>query len=182
MEGPFNSQIHVCRDASHFERPCRSIGLHGDFFPERHELSRLHPQRVERRKSYRRRHGCVPRLVGRMTRIVGVCDHEVLLVMSPVMQATGWRIVDFWVQLHLMLTFAYSGEPHPTHCSTEFTTAGLWTSLKCRMRQGYPSLCWYRQKCGLCSLGVWLYLLLCLTWPALLTRRIKSLARVTGPR
>ena len=22
-----------------------------------------------------------------------VCDHEVLLVMSPVMQATGWRIV-----------------------------------------------------------------------------------------
>ena len=62
-----------------------------------------------------------------------MCDHEVLLVMSPVMQPTGWRIVDTWVQLHLMLTFAYSGEPHPTHCSTEFTTAGLWTSLKCRV-------------------------------------------------
>ena len=48
-----------------------------------------------------------------------VCNHEVPLVMSPVMQATGWQIVDTWVQLHLMLTFAYSGEPLPTHCSTE---------------------------------------------------------------
>ena len=27
-----------------------------------------------------------------------------------------------WVWLHLMLTFAYSGEPLPTHCSTKFTT------------------------------------------------------------
>ena len=61
MEGPFNSQIHVCRDASRFERPRRSIRFHGHFFPERHELSGLHPQRVERRKSYRRQHGRVPR-------------------------------------------------------------------------------------------------------------------------
>ena len=51
-----------------------------------------------------------------------VCDHEVLLVMSPVLQVTGWRIVHTWVQLHLMLTFAYSGGPLPTHCSTKFTT------------------------------------------------------------
>ena len=45
-----------------------------------------------------------------------VCDHEVPLVMSPVMQAIGWRIVHIWVWLHLMLTFAYSGEPLPTRC------------------------------------------------------------------
>ena len=55
--------------------------------------------------------------------IVGVCDHEVLLVMSPVMQPTGWRIVDTWVQLHLMWTFTYSGEPTPIHCSTSGTGA-----------------------------------------------------------
>ena len=47
---------------------------------------------------------------------------KVPLVMSPVMQATGWQIVHTWVWLHLMLTFAYSGEPLPTHCSTKFTT------------------------------------------------------------
>ena len=50
-----------------------------------------------------------------------VCDHEVPLVTSPVMQATRRRIVDMWVWLHLMLTFACSGEPLPTHCSTKFT-------------------------------------------------------------
>ena len=42
--------------------------------------------------------------------------------MSPVIQATGRRIVHNWVWLHLMLTFACSGQPLPTHCSTEFTT------------------------------------------------------------
>ena len=36
-----------------------------------------------------------------------VCNHEVPLVMSPVMQATGWQIVQIWVWLHLMLTSAY---------------------------------------------------------------------------
>ena len=49
--------------------------------------------------------------------------------MSPVMQAMGWRIVHIWVWLHLMLTFAYSGVPLPTRCSTKFTTAGLWASM-----------------------------------------------------
>ena len=42
--------------------------------------------------------------------------------MSPVIQATGRRIVHNWVWLHLMLTSAYSGQPLPTHCSTKFTT------------------------------------------------------------
>ena len=51
-----------------------------------------------------------------------VCDHEVPLVMSPVMQATAWRIVHTWVWLHLTFTFAYSGEPLPTHSGTKFTT------------------------------------------------------------
>ena len=51
-----------------------------------------------------------------------VCKHEVPLVMSPVMQATEWQIVHIWVWLHLMLPFAYSGEPLPTHSSTKFTT------------------------------------------------------------
>ena len=114
VEGPFNSQIHVCRDASLFQRPRRSIRLHGHFFPKRHEPRGLHPQRVIRRMSCRQRHGCVPRAgwayeTKRTTRRWEWCDHEVLLVMSPVIQATGWRIVDTWVQLHLMLTFAYSG-------------------------------------------------------------------------
>ena len=36
-----------------------------------------------------------------------VCDHEVPLGMSPVIQATGRRIVHTWVWLHLMLTSAY---------------------------------------------------------------------------
>ena len=45
---------------------------------------------------------------------------KIPLGMSPVMQATGWQIVRNW--LHLMLTFAYSGEPLPAHCSTKFTT------------------------------------------------------------
>ena len=36
-----------------------------------------------------------------------VCDHEVPLVMSPVIQATGRRIVHNWLWLHLMLTSAY---------------------------------------------------------------------------
>ena len=40
-----------------------------------------------------------------------VCDHEVPLEMSPMMQATGQRIVHTWVWLHLLLTFTYSGEP-----------------------------------------------------------------------
>ena len=40
-----------------------------------------------------------------------VNDHEVPLVMSPVMQATGWQIVHTWVWFHLMFTFTYSGEP-----------------------------------------------------------------------
>ena len=64
-----------------------------------------------------------------------VCDHVVPLVMSPVMQATGWRIVHSWVWLHLMLTFAYSGEPLPTHCSTKFTTVfvALMVSASCGM-------------------------------------------------
>ena len=57
-----------------------------------------------------------------------VCDHEVPLAMSPVMQATEHTRV----QLHLMLTLACSGEPLPTHCSTEFTAAGLWRTLRCR--------------------------------------------------
>ena len=39
----------------------------------------------------------------------GVYDHEVPLVMSPVLQATGWRMVLTWVWLHLVLTFAYLG-------------------------------------------------------------------------
>ena len=43
VEGPCNSQIHVCRDASRLhpqrlERPCRAIRLHGHFCPKRHEL------------------------------------------------------------------------------------------------------------------------------------------------
>ena len=38
-----------------------------------------------------------------------VCDHEVPLGMSPVIQATGRRIVHTWVSLHVMLTFAYLG-------------------------------------------------------------------------
>ena len=40
-----------------------------------------------------------------------VYDHEVPLVISPVMQATGCQIVHTWVWFHLILTFAYSGEP-----------------------------------------------------------------------
>ena len=40
-----------------------------------------------------------------------VWDHEVPLVMSQVIQATGQRIVHTWVWLHLLLTFIYSGEP-----------------------------------------------------------------------
>ena len=36
-----------------------------------------------------------------------VCVHEVPLGMSPVIQATGRRIVHNWVWLHLMLTSAY---------------------------------------------------------------------------
>ena len=51
-----------------------------------------------------------------------VFNYEVPLVMCPVIQATGRRIVHTWVWLHLMLTFAYSGQPLPTHCSTQFTS------------------------------------------------------------
>ena len=51
-----------------------------------------------------------------------VLNYEVPLVMSEVIQATGRRILHKWVWLHLMLTFAYSGQPLPTHCSTKFTT------------------------------------------------------------
>ena len=67
-----------------------------------------------------------------------VCDHEVLLVISPVMQATGWRIVHTWVQLHLMLTFA--GGPLPTHCSTKFTTAVLWRTLRCQTPRAWQTI------------------------------------------
>ena len=42
-----------------------------------------------------------------------VCVLEVPLVMSPVIQATGWQIVHILVWPHLMLTFAYSEEPLP---------------------------------------------------------------------
>ena len=51
-----------------------------------------------------------------------VLNYEVPLVMSPVIQATGRRIVHIWVWLHLMLTSACSGEPLPTLGSTNFTT------------------------------------------------------------
>ena len=40
-----------------------------------------------------------------------VCNYEVPLVLCPAIQATGRRIVHIWVWLHLMLTFACSGEP-----------------------------------------------------------------------
>ena len=59
-----------------------------------------------------------------------VCDHEVLLVLSPMMQATGFGTVHTGVWLHLMFTFAYFEGPLPNHCSTKFTTAGLWTTLR----------------------------------------------------
>ena len=57
---------------------------------------------------------------GDLSMCIWLCDHEVPLEMSPVMQATGWQIVHNW--LHLMLTFVYSGEPLPTRCRTMFTT------------------------------------------------------------
>ena len=61
-----------------------------------------------------------------------VCNHKVPRVTSPMMQATGWRIVLIWVWLHSLLTSAYFGEPLPTHYSTKFATAGSWTSQRCR--------------------------------------------------
>ena len=57
---------------------------------------------------------------GYLSMCIWLCDHEVPLEMSPVMQATGWQIVHNW--LHLMLIFVYSGEPLPTRCRTKFTT------------------------------------------------------------
>ena len=56
---------------------------------------------------------------GDLSLCIWLCDHEVPLVMSPVMQATGLQIVYNW--LHLMLTFVYSGEPLPTRCTTKIT-------------------------------------------------------------
>ena len=88
-----------CRDISFQSVMNREVCVRKEFFAECRVVSR---------------HGCVPRAgwaydTSRTTRRWEWCDHEVLLVMSPVIQATGWRIVDTWVQLHLMLTFAYSG-------------------------------------------------------------------------
>ena len=65
-----------------------------------------------------------------------VCVLEVQLLMSPVLQATGWQNV----HTSMMITFAYSGEPLPTHCSTKFTAAGLWTSLRCRAPRAWQQL------------------------------------------
>ena len=61
-------------------------------------------------------------MAGDLSLCICLCDREVPLVMSPVIQATGWQIVHILVRPHLMLSFAYSGEPLPTHCSTKFTT------------------------------------------------------------
>ena len=61
-------------------------------------------------------------MAGDLSLCICLCDHELALVMSPVIQATGRRIVHNSVWLHLMLTFAYSGLPLATHCSTKFTT------------------------------------------------------------
>ena len=68
-----------------------------------------------------------------------VCVLELQLLMS-VMQAMGWRIVHIWVWLHEMYTFENSGEPLPIHCRTKFTTAGIWTSLKCRVSRAWQQL------------------------------------------
>ena len=59
-----------------------------------------------------------------------VWDHEVPLVMSQVIQATGRRILHTWlVWLHLMFTFTYSGEP--LFCSAfhgDFRLFATWRS------------------------------------------------------
>ena len=54
---------------------------------------------------------------------------KIQLLMSPVMQATGRRIVHTWVRLHvyeywlhLMFTFTYSGEPLQAYRISKFTT------------------------------------------------------------
>ena len=52
-----------------------------------------------------------------------LCDHEVPLVMSPVIQTTGWQIVHILVWPHLMLSFAYSGEPLPDHSMGIFASS-----------------------------------------------------------
>ena len=61
-------------------------------------------------------------MAGDLSLCICLCDREVPLVMSPVFQATGWQIVHILVWPHLLLSFAYSGDPLPTHCSTKFTT------------------------------------------------------------
>ena len=62
-------------------------------------------------------------MAGDLSLCICFCDHEVPLVMSPVIQATGWQIVHILVWPHLMLSFAFSGEPLPTH------SMGIFASL-----------------------------------------------------
>ena len=45
-------------------------------------------------------------MAGDLSLCICLCDHEVLLVMSTVIQATGWQIVHILVWPHLMLSFA----------------------------------------------------------------------------
>ena len=62
-------------------------------------------------------------MAGDLSLCICLCDHEIPLVMSPVIQATGWQIVHILVWPHLMLSFAYSGEPLPTHSMGIFASS-----------------------------------------------------------
>ena len=62
-------------------------------------------------------------MAGDLSLCICLCDHEIPLVMSPMIQATGWQIVHILVLPHLMLSFAYSGEPLPTHSMGIFASS-----------------------------------------------------------